>query len=121
MKKLIASIGLSLCVLGGAVACERRPTVSDRIEGAGAELSDQLDNLENDWIRLKGKAEGKSELEQELSVLRDEIDEEVRDLRGSLEKLKSSAGKESKEVERDLEKGISELERKIQKAKRDLG
>lgn len=112
---LIGFMGLALA--GGAVACERQ-TARTEISKSDKSLEDRLDRVENDWIRLKGEMQGKSEAEQELAVLKDEIEEELNGAKKSLKSLGNTAEKGGENAKASLEKTIDKLERSIEKAKK---
>lgn len=114
---VIGFMGLALA--GGAVACERQ-TAKTEIGKSDKSLEDRLDRVENDWIRLKGELQGKSEAEQELAVLKDEIEEELSGAKKSLKSLGDSAEKGGEKAKESLEKTIDKLERSLEKAKKDL-
>jgi archaellum component FlaC len=120
MLKNVFFVGfLGLALGGGVVACERQLTRQQRI-AADRPLAERLDKLENDWIRLKGELEGKSEVEQELDVARDEIDEELKQARKQLDSLGDTAESESTKARRTLDKALSELEQAIKKAREEV-
>lgn len=119
LKQHILAGFLGLGLLGGAVACERESRVEQASKNV--DLSDRLDRLENDWIRLKGEAQGKSEARQELDVLKDEIDEELAGAKRALKDLGNTAEKGGEKTKSALEKTVDKLEKSIEKAKKDLG
>jgi hypothetical protein len=118
LKNSILAGFLGLGLLGGVVACERQ---TSKVEVADRDISDRLDRLENDWIRLKGEVQGKSEAEQELDVMKDEIDEGLSGAKKQLKSLGNSAEKGGEKAKDALKKTIDDLERSIEKAKKDLG
>jgi hypothetical protein len=117
MSRLTCAGAVLIFALGAsAFGCyESRTPALERTE---RNLSAELDEVENEWIRLKAKAEGKSEVEQELRVAKDEIEEELVKVRAKVKEIERSQAK--KEVDRDLEQGVSKLKQALKRAKEKL-
>lgn len=111
---------LGVASIAGMVGCERHASKEKTLE-THRSLSQRLDELENDWIRLRASAEGKSEARQELEVMKDEIEEEIAEARKQLDDLGDNASAEGTKAKRSLEQAISKLKQSIEKAKKDLG
>lgn len=142
MTKTIPRISLFavLCtfplVLG--VACENKTTAEDASEEIREaadttwdyvtdsreefidEARDEMDRLENDWIRAKAKAEGDSKLEQELAVLNDEVEELLQQTDQSIDELEKTTGQGWKSLEKDVRESVNDLRDAIEDAKHRL-
>jgi hypothetical protein len=110
---LIGFLGLTV---GGTAVCSK-----NHVTQSQESYAERIDDLENEWIRLKAKAEGKSDLEAEFRVFKDELDESFSGLKSRIERLDDATEDERETIENEIQEAISKIERSIDEARRDLG
>ncbi len=114
----LASVGCQSNEVAEAQKKEQEPSHS-------ATQEQRLDELENQWIRVKAGIQGKAGLEQDLIVLRDEIEEEIDSVKRELKKMKESAATKGQEARKavtsQLDISLKKLEASIAKMREKLG
>ena len=129
--KTTTMLSLSYFTLGAvlllsAAACKSEPpTVTERVQAVAEEADDQLshrlDDLEEDWIRLEAKAEGKSELGAEIEVMKDDVKDTLQSAKDQMSRMGSASEDEAADMKRALKEKIDAAEAKLGKLADALG
>ena len=72
-----------------------------------------LDALENEWIRTREKAKGDSALEAEMSVVKDELEEGFKEAKSQLEELSQATDENFARAKQELESELEDIREQI--------